>query len=69
MHHVTGDQKTISIIFGLCVGATPPTSGFEASDPDFWKQLVELYKMYYTLFSRKNFRFTKVISSSQLKSN
>ena len=41
---------------------------FEVSDTDFQKQLVELYKMYYSLFFRKIFKFTKVISSSQ-KSN
>ena len=41
-------------------------SGFGVSDPDFRKQLVELYKMYNTLFIRKNFKFTKVISSSQI---
>ena len=29
------------------------TSGLGVRDPDFWKQLVEHYKMYYTLFSKK----------------
>ena len=32
---------------------------FEASDPDFWKQLDELYKMYNTRFFEKKFKFTK----------
>ena len=34
--------------------ATPPTSAFEVSDPDLRVQLVELYKLYYTLFFNKN---------------
>ena len=46
--------KTLSVIFALCVGATAPTRGFEASDPDFRIQLDELYKMYYTLFFDEN---------------
>ena len=44
--------KTLSVISGLCVGATPPTSGFEVSDLDFRGQLLDLYKMFYTLFFR-----------------
>ena len=40
------------------------TSGLGVRDPDFWKQLVELYKMYYTLFFRKKIKITKVISIS-----
>ena len=35
--------KTLSVIIELSVGATPPTSGFEVSDPDFLKQLVDIY--------------------------
>ena len=42
------------MIFGLCVGAAASTSGFEASDPDFRIQLVELYKMYYTFLQDVN---------------
>ena len=47
--------KPFSVIFALCVGATPPTSCFEFSDTDFRKQLVELYKMYYSLFFFEKF--------------
>ena len=37
--------KKFSIIFELCVGATPLTSGFEVSDTDFRTQVLELYKI------------------------
>ena len=43
-------SKTLSVIFGLSVSATPPTSGFEASDPDLRIQLVENY----TFSDKKN---------------
>ena len=42
------------------------TSGLGVRDPDFWKQLVELYKMYYTLFFRKKIKITDLISISQI---
>ena len=45
--------KTFSVIFELCVGVTPPTSGFEVQD------------VLFTFFSKK-FHTYKVISSSQM---
>ena len=48
--------------------ATPPTSAFEVSDPDLRVQLVELYKLYYTLFSIR-IELIKVISSFQIMKN
>ena len=63
--HLWTRQK-LSVISGLCVDATPSTSGFEALDPDFQQKLVKLYKMYklYTFFGKisnlpKLFRATK----------
>ena len=37
----------LRFIYELFVGTTSPTSGFEVSDSDFRKYLVELYKMYF----------------------
>ena len=45
--------KIFSVIFELCVGATSPTTGFEVSERDFRKVLVELCNMYNTLFYKK----------------
>ena len=46
-------RPKLSVISGLRVGATPPTSGFEVSNLEFREQLIELYKMYNALFSEK----------------
>ena len=41
------------------------TSGFGVSDQNSWKQLIELYKMFYTLFFlEKKIKFTEVVSIS-----
>ena len=41
---ITGN--TFYAFFEFCVGPTAPTSGFGSRGPDFWNQLVELYKIY-----------------------
>ena len=60
-------QSTFYVFFDLCVGATAPTSGFVVRDPDFWKQLVEFYKMYYILFFEKKIKITGVNLISPFK--